>query len=77
MKLIINADPEEMEYVLRMIMDARPMFDRGPPRPGWGWSFGDPGKRRFFIAEIKGGFSAKPAPVRSPALATASKEGGE
>lgn len=60
MKLIINAEMDEMEYILELVREAKPLFDGRPSRVGWGWSFGRPGKRSFFIREIKGGFSVSP-----------------
>lgn len=61
MKIIINAEPDEFPYVLELIEEARPRFERQPSRPGWGWVFSKPGKRGFFIREIKDGLSASPA----------------
>lgn len=60
MKLIINAEPDEFDYVLQLVKDAIPRFGDRPPRPGYGWGFGKAGGKRFFISEIKGGLSVKP-----------------
>lgn len=58
MKIIINAEPDEMAYVLSLVMAARRRFEKGEQKFGYGWGFGDEGKRRFFIRQIEGGFSA-------------------
>lgn len=61
MKIIINAEPDEMTYVMGLVTEAFATFARHPDRIGWGWTFGTPGRRSFFISRTKGGFSARPA----------------
>ncbi len=61
MKIIVNAEPEDMEAVVRMVMKARADFDRHPERIGWGWHFSYPGGATYFVRQIKGGLSASPA----------------
>lgn len=61
MKIIINAEPDDMPAVVQLIMDKKPMFDRSDDRLGWGWMFAVPGGKRFFLRRIKGGISANPA----------------
>lgn len=68
MKIIINAEPEEMDDVLSLIMSSRDAFARHPERLGWGWNFRVPGGREFFLRHIKGGISASPAPARLSAV---------
>lgn len=60
MRIIMTCEPEEMEAVLRLIMESMPRFARHPERPGWGWHFCVPNGRTFFIRSIKGGLSASP-----------------
>lgn len=60
MKLIINAEQDELPYVLELLKEAIPQFERHPSRPGWGWMFSRSGKREFFIRQIKGGLSVNP-----------------
>lgn len=61
MRIIINAEPEEMEYAMSLVVESFSTFARHPERIGWGWSFGKPGKRAFFVRRTKAGFSASPA----------------
>jgi hypothetical protein len=60
MKLIIDAEVEELDYVMDLIKEALPTFDRHEKRIGWGWHFQNAGGRSFFIRRTKGGFSASP-----------------
>jgi hypothetical protein len=62
MRIIINAEPDEMHDVLDLILEHRADFERPPSRPGWGWHFQTKSGRRFFLREIKGGVSASPTP---------------
>jgi hypothetical protein len=64
-KIIINAEPEEIAEVVALIMDRKVMFDATPERLGWGWAFPIASGRRFFLRQIKGGISA--SPVKDPA----------
>jgi hypothetical protein len=60
-KVIINAEPDEIEAVAKLVMESREQFDRHPERIGWGWTFCSAQLRRsFFIRQIKGGLSARP-----------------
>lgn len=68
MKIIINAEPEEMEYVMSLVTESFKTFARHPERIGWGWTFAKPGGRAFFVRRTKGGFSASPAGPGSVAL---------
>jgi hypothetical protein len=62
MKIIVNAQPDEMEEVVRLIMKNRDSFARQPERLGWGWHFHSNALgRSFFIRQIKGGLSASPS----------------
>ena len=61
MKIIITADPEDIPAVAALILEKRHLFERHPSRPGWGWSFNIPNGKSFFLAEIKGGISARPS----------------
>ena len=61
MKIIINAEPDDMEYAMGLVMKAKETFDRHPSKIGWGWSFGELGKTPFFIRRITDGLSASPA----------------
>ena len=71
MRIIINAEPEEMADVMEMVMKARETFARHPERIGWGWAFSTKAGRGFFVRQIKGGFSASPSkPFVSRAKAT-------
>jgi hypothetical protein len=68
-KIIINAEPDEMADVLVLVMKSRETFARHPERIGWGWAFSTKGGRSFFVRQIKGGLSAsptKPQPNRAP-----------
>jgi hypothetical protein len=60
-RIIINAEPEEMEYAMSLVVESFRTFARHPEKIGWGWSFGKPGKRAFFVRRTKAGFSASPA----------------
>lgn len=66
MRIIIDAEPEEFDYVLGLIKEALPTFARHEERIGWGWSFGRHPNRSFFISRTKTGFSARPA--RAPGV---------
>ena len=61
MRIIIDAEPEELDYVLGLVKEALPVFARHDDRPGWGWTFGHAPGRQFFIRQTKTGFSARPA----------------
>lgn len=64
MRLIITADAEDATAVLAMMLDKTPLFE-GRERLGWGWVFRANGKE-FFVAQIKGGLSARPANRKAP-----------
>ena len=68
MRIIINAEPEEMEYAMSLVVESFATFARHPERIGWGWNFGRPGKRSFFVRRTKGGFSATPSGAGAIAL---------
>ena len=74
MKIIINAEPEEMEYAMGLVVEAMATFARHPERIGWGWAFGKAGKRSFFVRRTKGGFSASPAGAGAVALVSTRTE---
>lgn len=61
MRIVVNAEPEEMEYAMGLIVEAMETFARHPERIGWGWTFGKTGQRAFFVRRTKSGFSASPA----------------
>jgi hypothetical protein len=61
LRIIIDAEPEEFDYVLGLIKEALPTFARHEERIGWGWTFGRSPARAFFISRTKTGFSARPA----------------
>lgn len=61
MRIIINAEPDEMADVMETVLKSRETFARHPERIGWGWAFATKSGRSFFIRQIKGGLSASPS----------------
>lgn len=61
MRIIIDAEPEEFDYVLGLVKEALPIFAHHEKRIGWGWTFGRAPGRQFFISRTRTGFSARPA----------------
>ena len=74
MKIIINAEPDEMAHAMALVVEAMPTFARHPERIGWGWTFTRPGGRAFFVRRTKGGFSATPADQGAVAIISSRTE---
>lgn len=57
-RVILDCEWDDLQHALDLLIDAKPLFDGRPSRPGWGWGFG-PSERRFFVRETKQGFSVR------------------
>ena len=56
-RVILDCDWEDLPYALEMVIAAKPDFRDGRG-PGWGWSYGRPGRPRLFVRRTKQGYSA-------------------
>lgn len=65
-KIIVTAPECDVVEVTALIMRELPTFSHRPEWLGWGWSFAIPNGRRYFLAAIKGGVSARPVKARKP-----------
>jgi hypothetical protein len=59
MRLIIDAEPEDAESVVRLMVSSREMFERSRG-PGWGWNLRADNGKTYFVRQTKTGLSAKP-----------------
>jgi hypothetical protein len=57
-RVILDCEWGDLQHALDTVIDAKPVFDRVPGRPGWGWNFGGRDKPKLFVRRTKQGYSA-------------------
>ena len=65
-KFIIHGPIEELPYVVDLLNEAVPMFQRSSRGIGWGWNLSSHRGPTYFVRQIKGGLSAMRATPPSP-----------